>query len=417
MIYKFNYLITQLPNYKTIMQNHYYKKTLTFNHQDKILQFKVSQELFSSFEVDAGSRFLLRSLAHLPMTAVHKVLDVGCGYGALGLTLKALNPQRQVHLVDRDALAVDFTQQNAALNKLQNVSVYGSLGYDAVTERDFDLIISNIPGKAGEQVITHFVQGTRPYLAQNGQVAIVVVTPLVSLVEAVLAEMVDTAVTYKESTANHTVFHYHFTTGLPNSQLEDSFADGLYWRGQLPVSYRKLSFTMQTAYGLPEFDTLSYQTRLLFNLLNDVAADQVEHLLVINPGQGHTAVAARHLLQPQKITLVDRDLLALKTTAYNLQQNDCPAEIIRLHHPIGLPGLIAPADLVIHPLRGSEGPAIAAARLNLVAAQLAPHAKIFIAANSHLVSQVEQQAKRNDRLKSSQRKRRKGFSALIFSLK
>ena len=105
------------------MQNAYFKKTLNFKHDDQTLQFRVSQALFSSYEVDAGTRFLLRTLEQLPMANVRRVLDVGCGYGPLGLTLAKLDKRRTVHLVDRDALAVDFSQQNANLNELHNVSI------------------------------------------------------------------------------------------------------------------------------------------------------------------------------------------------------------------------------------------------------------------------------------------------------
>lgn len=393
------------------MQDAYFKKTLPFKHNDQTLQFRVSQELFSSHEVDAGSRFLLRTLDQLPMADVRRVLDVGCGYGPLGLTLARLDKRRTVHLVDRDALAVDFAQQNAALNNLQNVSIYGSLGYDAITERDFDLIVSNVPGKAGEEVIAHLVRGVRPFLTPTGHAAIVVVTPLVPLVEQALAEMPDCTVTLQEATANHTVFHYHFTAPT-DKPPQPAFASGLFWRDKVDVAYKKLKFGVQTAVGLPEFDSLSFATRLLFNLFNDLPEEPVEQLLVVNPGQGHTAVAAWLSLQPQQITLTDRDLLALQTTAYNLQQNGCPPERLHSHHQIGLPPLAAPANLILHPLRDSEGPKLASARLNLLAEQLAPGGTILIAANSHLISQVEQQVKRSKHLKPHKRKKRKGFSAL-----
>jgi 16S rRNA (guanine1207-N2)-methyltransferase len=239
------------------MKDAYFKKTLTFKHADKTLQFNVSQELFSSHEVDAGTRFLLRTLDQLPLADVRRVLDVGCGYGPLGLTLARLDKHRTVHLVDRDALAVDFAQQNAALNNLHNVSIYGSLGYDALTERDFDLIVCNVPGKAGEEVIAHLVRGARPFLSPTGHAAIVVVTPLVPLVAQTLAEMADCVVTFKQSTANHTVFHYHFTA--PSDEApQPAFASGLFWRDKVDVEYKKLRFGMQTAVGLPEFDSLSF---------------------------------------------------------------------------------------------------------------------------------------------------------------
>lgn len=396
------------------MKDAYFKKTLSFKHADKTLQFNVSQELFSSHEVDAGSRFLLRTLDQLPLAEVRRVLDVGCGYGPLGLALARLDRRRTVHLVDRDALAVDFAQQNGELNNLHNVVIYGSLGYDAVTERDFDLIVSNVPGKAGEDVITHLVRGARPFLSPTGHTAIVVVTPLVPLVAQTLSEMADCVVTFKQSTANHTVFHYHFTAPS-DAASQPAFASGLFWRDQVAVEYKKLKFAVQTAVGLPEFDSLSFATRLLFNLLNDLPDQPIEHLLVVNPGQGHTAVAAWLSRYPQHITLVDRDLLALQTTAYNLQQNGCPPDRIHSHHQIGLPPLLAPANLILYPLRDSEGPKLATARLHLLADQLAPGGTILIAANSHLISQVEQQVKKNKRLTPHKRKKRKGFSALSLS--
>ena len=172
---------------------------------------------------------------------------------------------------------------------------------------------------------------------------------------------------------------------------------------------------VQTAVGLPEFDTLGFTTRLLFNMLNELPSEPIEHLLVVNPGQGHTAVAAWLSLHPQQITLVDRDLLALQTAVFNLQQNGYPAERIHSHHQIGLPLLDAPANLILHPLRDSEGPKLAATRLNLLAEQLAPGGTVLIAANSHLISQVEQQVKRNKRLTPHKRKKRKGFSSLSLS--
>src|SRR5215211_6675384 len=95
----------------------YYKKTIPFNFSKQRLRFRVSQDLFSSHDVDVGSRFLLRTL----LTAKDvgqptSILDLGCGYGPIGLTLKGFHPDAVVHLTDRDALAVEYTRQNAVLN-------------------------------------------------------------------------------------------------------------------------------------------------------------------------------------------------------------------------------------------------------------------------------------------------------------
>ena len=104
----------------------YFKKSIPFRYRDESLQFRVSQQLFSSHRIDPGTRFLLRSLEHLPVGSVRRLLDVGCGYGAIGLSLLKAGVANEAHLVDRDALAVEYTRQNALLNKLGGACAYGS---------------------------------------------------------------------------------------------------------------------------------------------------------------------------------------------------------------------------------------------------------------------------------------------------
>ncbi|MCJ7606066.1 MAG: class I SAM-dependent methyltransferase, partial [Dehalococcoidales bacterium] len=154
-------------------QDIYYKKTLTFRAWKRELRFKVSQGLFSSFDIDKGTRLLLRTIVEAGYRDFTRVLDLGCGYGPIGLMLKSLYPAADVHMVDRDALAVDYSRQNAELNGLTDIETYASLGYDDITRRDFDLIVSNIPGKAGTTVITSLLQDAGRYLAPGGMAAIV----------------------------------------------------------------------------------------------------------------------------------------------------------------------------------------------------------------------------------------------------
>src|SRR3989338_9294100 len=82
----------------------YFKKTVGLRIFDRDLEFRVSQELFSSDVVDAGTKLLLKSLA----VKAQKILDLGCGYGVLGVALAAADESRDIHLVDRDALAVEY---------------------------------------------------------------------------------------------------------------------------------------------------------------------------------------------------------------------------------------------------------------------------------------------------------------------
>lgn len=389
----------------------YFKKEIPFSFHDRRLTFRVSQALFSSHEIDAGSRFLLRTLPQ-PLPAGLRVLDVGCGYGTLGLALAAQDATAQVQLVDRDALAVAYAGQNAALNGLENATVSGSLGYDDVSKRPFDLILSNIPGKAGERVITQLLLDARHYLHPDGRVAVVVVRPLAEQVTALLQETADIDILFTEQTANHAVFHYRFTA-LPTAPPQTALARGVYARDEMTVSYKKLHFPMQTVFGVPEFDTVSYQNRLLFNLLSELPPASVNHPLLLNPGQGHAAVAAWRLLQPAQITLIDRDLLALRTTMRNLAANGCASEVVSLHHAIEAPPLPAPVDVAAALLRDAEGPQLAAAWIREIGAQMEANGRFLLAANSHLISQLLILLKKERAFKLQSRKKRKGFSAVI----
>src|SRR6266508_1524180 len=110
----------------------YFKKVVGFNFAKRSLKFRVSQDLFSSHDVDVGTRFLLRTIVTAPHVGrPAAILDLGCGYGPVGLTLKSVHRDAVLHMTDRDALAVEYARQNATINGFADgVEAYGSLGYD-----------------------------------------------------------------------------------------------------------------------------------------------------------------------------------------------------------------------------------------------------------------------------------------------
>jgi 16S rRNA G1207 methylase RsmC len=315
----------------------YFHKVVAFHGWKQELLFRTSQSLFSSHDVDVGSRFLLRSIVEAGYPPPQKILDLGCGYGPLGLTLKALHPQSAVSLTDRDVLAVDYTRQNAELNSLTGVEAYGSLGYDDVKENDFDLIVSNIPGKAGEPVIAYLLREAQYYLAPGGIAAIVIVSPLAEIAAKILEETPSAEVILTRERPGHIVFHYRFdgesTTPKP---AQTALERGIYHRKDVTIRYGDLQYRMQTAYGLPEFDTLSFDTEILLKALKSYKNKTFNNIAVINPGQGHVPAALWQYFHPQTISLIDRDLLALRYSSLNLARNGCPAGNIKLFHRAGL---------------------------------------------------------------------------------
>lgn len=163
----------------------YFKKEIVYPFKGQELKFDIAETLFSTFDIDHGTDVLIRAIeAENPKS----ILDIGCGYGPLGITLAKTNPQAEVVLVDRDLLAVRYTKYNIEKNKVVNAAALGSLGVEAVKDKTFDLIVSNIPAKIGDEAIAEeFI--VKPYSLLNleGEYWIVVVSALNRLIPKVCA--------------------------------------------------------------------------------------------------------------------------------------------------------------------------------------------------------------------------------------
>ena len=94
------------------------------------LTFHTTWGLFSPREIDAGSRLLLD---HVVVDEGTKSLDVGCGYGALGLTLAAMSPKGTATLVDKDFVAIEYCRKNSDVNGLENTEIFLSNGLNPVS--------------------------------------------------------------------------------------------------------------------------------------------------------------------------------------------------------------------------------------------------------------------------------------------
>jgi len=391
----------------------YMKKKVQLKLRDVKLTLDVSQSLFSSHHIDTGTRHLLNALNPRKTEAFHKVLDLGCGYGPIGLTMARRYPKSTVHMVDRDALAVEFARENARRNELANVRAYGSLGYEHVEDRDFDLVATNIPGKAGEDVITTMLRGAQRILNPEGEVAVVVVSPLIPLVTALLEEP-HVVLLDRVDKSSHSVFRYRFDAGAPPE--EDHSAEGLYQREAMNFEVDDLFFTADTALGLPEFDTLSYRTVLVIKVLVDLDVPTPGRMLVLNPGQGHAATAAWLTQRPEAITLIGRDLLALRYSQLNLESNGCDPSRIATTHRIGIPE-IEPSeesfDLVLMDLRDDENPDVHAHLVRRAADVTREGGTLLVYGGSTPVTRMLKAVDSDKRLLSRRRKRRKGDSLAI----
>lgn len=141
------------------MSDHYYsnKPKSASNRQsfDAVLRnhnFRLTSDagVFSRDGVDYGSRVLIEHMV-IPNNA--RVLDIGCGYGPIGLTAARLAPQGHVTLIDINERAVELARHNAAANGISNVSFAQSDLFSAIEGETFDVILSNPPIRAGKTVV------------------------------------------------------------------------------------------------------------------------------------------------------------------------------------------------------------------------------------------------------------------------
>lgn len=111
---------------------------------------KVSQHLIKNFRPTGGT-----------------VLDVGCGYGAIGLFIKALYPSQEVTLIDINNRALDYTRKNSLSNSLTAEILRSDL-YEVLGDRVFDDIISNPPFAAGKELNIRLIAEAHRHLSSNG---------------------------------------------------------------------------------------------------------------------------------------------------------------------------------------------------------------------------------------------------------
>ncbi len=166
----------------TLRQDIVFSETL----RGQTLTFHTTWGLFAPKGVDAGSRLLLD---HLEIKEDDDTLDLGCGYGPLGLTMARLAPQGRSLLLDKDFVAVDYSRKNAELNAIGNAEVILSNGLEQVGERTFDLIVSNLPAKTGKELYYLYFYDALERLNPGGSIYVVTISGLRKFVARAFGEV------------------------------------------------------------------------------------------------------------------------------------------------------------------------------------------------------------------------------------
>jgi len=133
--------------------------------------FLTDPKLFSPKQLDEGSRLLLESVTD---SKAKTVLDLGCGYGAMGIIYAKLRPESFVTLLDNDPRALELARENSILNQIKNVRIFKANITYATLPWKFDLILSNPPWSKSKSVIPKLLEFTHEHLAVGGKLYLVV---------------------------------------------------------------------------------------------------------------------------------------------------------------------------------------------------------------------------------------------------
>ena len=139
------------------------------------LTFSATWGLFSPKAIDAGTQLLIE---HLDIQENDTCLDLGCGYGAIGITLAKCVQTATVYLVDKDFVAVDYARKNVQQNRLQNCHVLLSNGFSHLPDIQFDLIASNLPANVGKELLQIFLTDAKQHLKSDGRLYVVTISGL-----------------------------------------------------------------------------------------------------------------------------------------------------------------------------------------------------------------------------------------------
>ena len=152
-------------------------------------RFHTTWGLFSPKRIDAGTQLLLQ---HMQIQPTDRALDLGCGYGPLGIVIA----RHAAHccLVDKDFVAVDYARANLRHNQILNADVILSNGLQQIPPQTFTLAASNLPAKSNKEHYDIFFHDIYQHLASGGRCYVVVVNGLRHFIKR----------TFKSLFGNHT---------------------------------------------------------------------------------------------------------------------------------------------------------------------------------------------------------------------
>lgn len=146
-------------------------RTIKYNYGDFNLSFNSDNGLFSKNKLDYGSRLLVETIINKIDKRNLHILDVGCGYGFIGISLAKIL-ESDVTMCDVNRRALHLTDMNIKLNQVSCQTIESNM-YENITGK-FDLIVTNPPIRAGKNIVLGILDQAEDYLNSLGELWLVI---------------------------------------------------------------------------------------------------------------------------------------------------------------------------------------------------------------------------------------------------
>jgi 16S rRNA (guanine1207-N2)-methyltransferase len=146
------------------------RRELRFLFQGSVLVFEVDRGVFGSSGLDPGTALLIESLGVRP---TDRVLDLGCGWGAVGVAAAKAAPEGRVVLTDVNRRAIALARKNVRRNKLANAEVRAGSLFATAGPEPFDVVATNPPYHAGRELILELLSEAPAHLKEDGRLLVV----------------------------------------------------------------------------------------------------------------------------------------------------------------------------------------------------------------------------------------------------
>lgn len=147
-------------------------KTWKYSLRNKQYTFTSDTNVFSKNRVDFGSRVLIEAFRE--PEAPGDFLDLGCGYGPIGIALAGSFDKRHVVMADVNERALGLARGNAESNELGNIEVVKSDRFSNLKNRKFAAVITNPPIRAGKKVVHAMFTEAKQALTEQGELWVVI---------------------------------------------------------------------------------------------------------------------------------------------------------------------------------------------------------------------------------------------------